>query len=111
MRDLTSVGDFLRVPAFSTMCWAEQLLLPSSPLSVIGQSYAAEVANQHVMAGNAALLSCQLPSFVADLVRVVGWADDQGNEYLASGSANYGNCQFQDCQAQGAVTTIVYTIQ
>jgi Down syndrome cell adhesion molecule-like protein 1 len=56
---------------------------------VIGQSYAAEVGNQHVMAGNAALLSCQLPSFVADLVGVVGWVDGQGNEYLPT--ATYGN--------------------
>ncbi len=66
-------------------------LLPS--LSVIGQSYAAEVmASHHVMGGNTALLACQLPSFVADLVRVVGWVDDQGNEYLGS-TSNYGNCQ------------------
>jgi hypothetical protein len=57
---------------------------------VVGQSYAAEVANQHVMAHNAALLTCQLPSFVTDLVRVVGWVDDQGNEYLGS-TSNYGN--------------------
>ena len=66
-------------------------LLPS--LSVIGQSYAAEVmTSHHVMGGNTALLACQLPSFVTDLVRVVGWVDDEGNEYLGS-TSNYGNCQ------------------
>jgi len=48
------------------------------------------MASHHVMGGNAALLACQLPSFVADLVRVVGWVDDQGNEYLES-TSNYGN--------------------
>jgi hypothetical protein len=56
---------------------------------VIGQSYAAEVGNQHVMAGNAALLTCQLPSFVADLVRVIGWVDDQANQYMPT--TTYGN--------------------
>jgi hypothetical protein len=75
---------------FSCVYLTADCLLPS--LSVIGQSYAAEVmTSYHVMGGNTALLACQLPSFVTDLVRVVGWADDQGNEYLGS-TSNYGNC-------------------
>jgi hypothetical protein len=89
----------LLLPSLSPGCSTSSSLSLSSdpvftcPLSVVGQSYAAEVGNQHVMDGNAALLSCQLPSFVADLVRVVGWVDEQGNQYQ-SGPVSYGNWRF-----------------
>lgn len=31
--------------------------------------------------GNAAILKCSIPSFVAEFVQVVGWQDDQGNSF------------------------------
>ena len=37
----------------------------------------------YVILGNDALLKCDIPSFVADLVDVFGWFDNEGNEYLA----------------------------
>ena len=42
---------------------------------------------ENVVVGNDALLSCEIPSFVSDMVAVVGWADSQGTAYNAG---NYG---------------------
>ena len=39
---------------------------------------------EYVMKGNAAILKCSIPSFVADFVHVVAWVDDDGKEYVAS---------------------------
>jgi hypothetical protein len=40
--------------------------------------------NEYVIRGNAAILKCSIPSFVADFVYVVAWVDDEGNEIVAS---------------------------
>ena len=39
--------------------------------------------------GNDALMKCQIPSLVSDLVSVDSWADSKGNEILKSDS--FGN--------------------
>ena len=44
----------------------------------------------YVILGNDALLKCDIPSFVTDLVDIFGWNDNEGNEYLAN-NLNYGN--------------------
>lgn len=36
------------------------------------------------MRGNAAILKCTIPSFVADFVSVVAWIDEDGLEYIPS---------------------------
>ncbi|XP_076297124.1 Down syndrome cell adhesion molecule 1 isoform X41 [Lasioglossum baleicum] len=47
--------------------------------AVVHQFYQSEVNNEYVIRGNAAILKCSIPSFVAEFVQVVGWQDDQGN--------------------------------
>ena len=39
--------------------------------------------------GNDALMKCQIPSLVSDLVSVDSWVDSKGNEFLKSD--NFGN--------------------
>lgn len=55
-------------------------------LLVVQQNYESEVNNEYVIRGNAAVLKCSIPSFVADFVYVVSWHDDQDNTYTAMGS-------------------------
>jgi hypothetical protein len=43
------------------------------------------------MAGNAALLKCSIPSFVADFLHVVGWIDSEGVELAGGGGQALGN--------------------
>lgn len=57
--------------------------------SVVSQHYEAEVLNKYVIRGNAVVLKCEIPSFVADFVSVVGWVDSDGATYLID--ENYGN--------------------
>lgn len=40
--------------------------------------------NEYVMRGNAAVIKCSIPSFVADFVQVTAWIDDEGNEIVQS---------------------------
>lgn len=54
------------------------------PPAVVQQFYQTEVNNEYVIRGNAAVLKCSIPSFVADFVQVVGWTDSDGNEYETS---------------------------
>jgi Down syndrome cell adhesion protein 1 len=36
--------------------------------------------NEYVMRGNAAIIKCSIPSFVADFVHVEAWIDNDGIE-------------------------------
>lgn len=38
------------------------------------------------MRGNAAIIKCLIPSFVADFVHVVAWINEDGDEILSSGN-------------------------
>ncbi|XP_071567243.1 Down syndrome cell adhesion molecule 1 isoform X33 [Temnothorax nylanderi] len=49
--------------------------------AVVHQYYQSEVNNEYVIRGNAAILKCSIPSFVAEFVQVIGWQDDQGNSF------------------------------
>lgn len=52
-------------------------------ISVVAQAYEAEVGNEYVIKGNAAILKCGIPSFVADFVHVTGWLEETtGANYL-----------------------------
>nr|NP_001036522.1 down syndrome cell adhesion molecule 1, isoform AM [Drosophila melanogaster]ABI31073.1 down syndrome cell adhesion molecule 1, isoform AM [Drosophila melanogaster] len=55
--------------------------------AVVNQFYEAEIMTEYVIRGNAAVLKCSIPSFVADFVRVESWIDDEGN--VLSFSDNY----------------------
>lgn len=48
---------------------------------MVHQYYESEVNNEYVIRGNAAILKCSIPSFVAEFVQVVSWQDDQGNSF------------------------------
>ncbi|MPC65833.1 hypothetical protein E2C01_059970 [Portunus trituberculatus] len=56
---------------------------------VVPQFYQTEVNNEHVIRGNAAILKCVIPSFVADFVSVAAWVSDDGNTYLPSSQDVY----------------------
>lgn len=43
---------------------------------------------EYVMRGNAAILKCSIPSFVADFVHVIAWVDEEGIEIVASEDFN-----------------------
>lgn len=48
---------------------------------------------EYVIKGNAAVLKCSIPSFVADFVRVESWIDEEGTELRHS--EDYGTSLFQ----------------
>jgi hypothetical protein len=49
------------------------------------------------MTGNAALLKCSIPSFVADFLHVVGWIDSEGVELAGGGGQALGNSHHTPC--------------
>nr|XP_053612835.1 cell adhesion molecule Dscam2 isoform X22 [Plodia interpunctella] len=50
--------------------------------AVVTQYYEAEVVSEYVIRGNTAVLKCNIPSFVADFVKVEAWVDSDKGEYL-----------------------------
>lgn len=48
---------------------------------VVAQSYEAEADNEYVIRGNAAIMKCEVPSFVSDFVSVEMWMDSDGGTY------------------------------
>nr|XP_037870623.1 Down syndrome cell adhesion molecule-like protein Dscam2 isoform X36 [Bombyx mori] len=50
--------------------------------AVVTQYYESEVVSEYVIRGNAAVLKCNIPSFVSDFVKVEAWIDTDGGEYL-----------------------------
>lgn len=63
-------------------------------LTVISQFYDTDVNKAYVIRGNAAILKCEIPSFVADFVSVVSWHTDQDEVFYPG--TNYGLCDIQD---------------
>ncbi|KAF5275808.1 hypothetical protein FQA39_LY06668 [Lamprigera yunnana] len=53
--------------------------------AVVAQYYDTDVNKEYVIRGNAAILKCQIPSFVADFVSVVSWHTDQNEDFIAGG--------------------------
>lgn len=51
---------------------------------MVNQYYEAEVVSEYVIRGNTAVLKCNIPSFVADFVRVDAWVGSNDQEYLYS---------------------------
>lgn len=48
---------------------------------VVTQYYDIDVIKEFAIRGNAALMKCQIPSFVADFVGVVSWHTDQNEDF------------------------------
>lgn len=56
---------------------------------VVNQFYDPEIlGKEYIMRGNAAILKCTIPSFVADFVHVEAWIDEDGKEYMPSSEGN-----------------------
>lgn len=72
---LVCINRFKRAPHFHLYIY----------IVVVHQYYQSEVNNEYVIRGNAAILKCSIPSFVAEFVQVVGWQDDQGNSFNPDG--------------------------
>ncbi|XP_044018815.1 Down syndrome cell adhesion molecule-like protein Dscam2 isoform X19 [Aphidius gifuensis] len=45
--------------------------------AVVGQRYAVNVMDEHVLNGNAAIIKCHIPSFVAEFVEIESWLEDE----------------------------------
>lgn len=56
---------------------------------MVNQYYEAEVVSEYVIRGNTAVLKCNIPSFVADFVRVEAWVGSDDSEYTHG--ENYGD--------------------
>ncbi|XP_047530754.1 Down syndrome cell adhesion molecule-like protein Dscam2 isoform X25 [Vanessa atalanta] len=54
--------------------------------AVVSQPYEAEADNEYVIRGNAAIMKCELPSFVSDFVFVEMWTDSDGGTYYPGNS-------------------------
>lgn len=57
-------------------------------VAVVGQRYAVNVMDEHVLRGNAAIIKCHIPSFVAEFVEVDSWIEDVTTDIYPS--ADYG---------------------
>lgn len=57
-------------------------------VAVVGQRYAVNVMDEHVLRGNAAIIKCHIPSFVAEFVEVDSWIEDETTDIYPS--ADYG---------------------
>ena len=55
------------------------------------QDYESDFLKAYIIAGNSALLKCEIPSFVADFVMVENWIDSDENEYFIGMNNNYGS--------------------
>ena len=55
------------------------------------QDYKTRVMDEDVLRGNAAILKCILPSFVADFIQVIGWVADDGQEFVLSSTSEKRN--------------------
>lgn len=52
--------------------------------TVVTQYYEADVNKEHVIRGNAAVIKCLIPSFVADFVEVISWHTDEEENFFPS---------------------------
>lgn len=64
-------------------------------IAVVAQYFEVQVYDQFAIRGNAAIFKCQVPSFVADHVDVVGWIDSNGGSYVAD-EQSYGSQKWKD---------------
>ena len=65
------------------------LIMYNTYFAVVLYIYDVDVFKENVVMGNDALMKCQIPSLVSDLVTVDSWVDSKRNEFLRSD--NFGN--------------------
>ena len=49
---------------------------------MVRQDHVTESDNEYVILGNDALMKCEIPSFVSDLVEVQSWIDNEENLFM-----------------------------
>ncbi|KAF9805905.1 hypothetical protein SFRURICE_013881 [Spodoptera frugiperda] len=114
------VADFVKVEAWVNSDGGEYL--PTDDI-VVNQFYEAEILTEYVIRGNAAVLKCSIPSFVADFVKVEAWIDEVGTEithsedlvvsqyYVTEAENEYvirGNTAIVHCKIPSFVSDFVY---
>lgn len=57
------------------------MLFFSFRCTVVSQFYESQVYDDYVIKGNAAVLKCNIPSFVSDHVEIIEWIDSNGGHY------------------------------
>lgn len=60
--------------------------VPSS--AVIAQYYDVDVNKEYAIRGNSVLMKCQIPSYVADFVRIESWHTDQNQSFYINSTEN-----------------------
>ena len=59
--------------------------------AVIHQEFKIHVPlESYVIKGNDAIVKCEIPSFVGDLVKISSWVDSSGKEYPATEQFSFG---------------------
>ncbi|XP_047359032.1 Down syndrome cell adhesion molecule-like protein Dscam2 isoform X5 [Vespa velutina] len=76
--DFVDVIEWLAVEDGSTYTSSNQ------DEKVVGQRYAVNVMDEHVLRGNAAIIKCHIPSFVAEFVEVDSWIEDNTTDIYPS---------------------------
>ncbi|XP_055624206.1 cell adhesion molecule Dscam2 isoform X48 [Toxorhynchites rutilus septentrionalis] len=56
--------------------------------AVIAQYYDVDVNKEYVIRGNSVLLKCQIPSYVADFIRIESWHTDQNESFYINSTEN-----------------------
>ncbi|CAH3959398.1 unnamed protein product [Pieris brassicae] len=114
------VSDFVKVEAWVDSDKTEYLMTDDI---VVNQFYEAEILKEYVIRGNAAVLKCSIPSFVADFVKVEDWIDEEGtvishsdnlvvSQYYVTEAENEyvirGNAAIVHCKIPSFVSDFVY---
>lgn len=71
------------------------MVLPLQIFVVVIQPYEAEADNEYVIRGNAAIMKCEIPSYVSDFIVVDMWTDSEGGAYYPNND-NYGTINQQN---------------
>lgn len=79
---------------------------------VVKQNYNTYGDQEDIIRGNAGILRCKIPSFMADFLEVVAWMDNDGNTYSAESkrfdgifnSSNMELCTWRVFESKGSYT-------
>ncbi|CAB4056116.1 unnamed protein product [Lepeophtheirus salmonis] len=74
------ISDFL-----SVISWvdSEEKTILQQDVHAVNQDYSTEAENEYVINGNDVLINCKIPSFVSDFVKVIGWIDNENNDFTS----------------------------
>uniref|UniRef100_A0A182NC84 Ig-like domain-containing protein n=1 Tax=Anopheles dirus TaxID=7168 RepID=A0A182NC84_9DIPT len=78
------VADFVDVVSWTSGGEQEETYIYSADSYVIAQYYDVDVNKEYAIRGNAVLMKCQIPSYVADFVKIVSWHTDTNDSFYAN---------------------------